>query len=107
LKNEVTLIIANSWVVDSAPEGSVARLLGEKLVDPILDPDLVGDYVISLVVSDGFLDSIPNKVIIHVTDKLVLNIKISIGSAVGVDSFSCDKEDENEGNDKGTWFKAG
>ena len=53
-----------SWAIDSAPAGSVATLDNPFSPTPRLTPDLEGDYVISLVVSDGIVPSAPDTVTI-------------------------------------------
>jgi hypothetical protein len=49
-----------SWQIAAKPEGSTAQLNNASSVNPSLQPDLPGEYVISLVVNDGLLDSIPS-----------------------------------------------
>ena len=49
-----------NWSIDSAPAGSVATLQNQFSPTPSLAPDLPGDYVISVVVSDGLLSSDPD-----------------------------------------------
>jgi len=66
--NEVTLDGSNSkdldgdnisyqWSVRSAPEGSNASLSATNVIAPTLIPDMVGIYLIELVVNDGQTDS--------------------------------------------------
>ena len=49
----------------SQPAGSAALLTGASSQTPALTPDLPGDYVIELVVSDGLADSQPDQVTIN------------------------------------------
>jgi hypothetical protein len=57
-------VLVYNWSVVSKPEGSVAALSGSATASPTFTPDIVGDYVISLVVSDGFLSSATDTVTI-------------------------------------------
>ncbi|MCP5050946.1 MAG: hypothetical protein GY940_27520, partial [bacterium] len=49
-----------SWQIASKPLGSNAQLVNPGSVNPSLQPDVAGDYVVSLVVNDGLLDSLPD-----------------------------------------------
>ncbi|HDP24151.1 MAG TPA: PASTA domain-containing protein [Deltaproteobacteria bacterium] len=51
-----------SWSMLSAPATSIAELDDAYVVDPCFIPDLSGDYVIQLIVSDGILYSEPSTV---------------------------------------------
>ena len=53
-----------NWSIVSKPEGSMAGLANPLTPNPTLATDLPGEYVLSLVVSDGFLDSDPANVTI-------------------------------------------
>jgi len=53
-----------SWSFDSIPPGSGAIIAQPTEVQAFLMPDLVGDYVVSLVVNDGTVDSDPDTVTI-------------------------------------------
>lgn len=53
------------WIVTSAPYGSTAVFIpGPDVVNPSIKPDLPGTYVISLVASDGDLESAPDSLTI-------------------------------------------
>lgn len=54
------------WSLLSRPAGSSAELVGETLVDPTLQVDVAGLYVVQLIVSDGELSSVPDTVAIDV-----------------------------------------
>lgn len=58
------------WTIESAPAGSTAALSVNTVVNPTLTPDVAGDYAISLVVNDGYLNSAASDVVIHVTQNL-------------------------------------
>jgi hypothetical protein len=46
--------LAFAWVMTALPAGSTAFLVGEQTPAPAFVPDLIGVYVIRLMVSDGF-----------------------------------------------------
>lgn len=50
------------WTLVSKPAGSVAALSSTTLVMPTFTPDAAGDYVFSLVVNDGQIDSATSSV---------------------------------------------
>jgi hypothetical protein len=54
------------WAILTKPDGSLAELDLDDLVDPCFIADEVGDYVIQLIVNDGELDSDPKTVNIRV-----------------------------------------
>ncbi|MFQ5581507.1 MAG: PKD domain-containing protein [Mariprofundaceae bacterium] len=62
--------LSYAWTIDSAPMGSAAALTGATTAMPGLTPDLAGDYIISLVVNDGLIDSAADTVLISVSANL-------------------------------------
>jgi RHS repeat-associated protein len=52
------------WFLLSRPAGSTAELVGETLPNPGLTPDVVGLYVVQLVVNDGLNNSLPDTVVV-------------------------------------------
>ena len=46
------------WSFKSVPQGSIASLSDSEQIRPSFTPDLAGDYVVSLIVSDGDLSSV-------------------------------------------------
>ncbi len=58
-----------SWTFEDRPAGSTASLTGADSDSPSFTPDLLGDYVVELVVNDGLVDSDPDQVTITVEDK--------------------------------------
>jgi PKD repeat protein len=64
------VIVGYSWVLELVPAGSSAMLDGSDTVSPTLLPDVVGDYVVSLTVSDGLTTSIADEVFIRVIENL-------------------------------------
>ena len=51
-----------AWSIDSAPTGSSATIDAGASVDASFTPDLIGDYLVRLVVNDGLFDSDPSYV---------------------------------------------
>ena len=45
--------LSYEWMIDSKPAGSAAMLDDDSAVKPTITPDVVGDYVITLTVSNG------------------------------------------------------
>ena len=56
------------WTLISAPTGSTATLTNADTVTPTLVVDMKGDFVIDLVVNDGYDDSLPSTTTISVTN---------------------------------------
>ena len=54
-----------SWAILSRPTGSLAKLNNSASRNPDFTPDIEGDFVIQLVVSDGKSTSLPDIVMIH------------------------------------------
>ncbi len=59
--------ITYQWSLLSKPSGSALVLIGATAVRPSLLPDVLGNYVFSLVVSDGKLTSTPSLVTVTVS----------------------------------------
>lgn len=51
-----------AWSIDSAPVGSDALIGADASVEASFTPDLIGDYLVRLVVNDGLFDSDPTYV---------------------------------------------
>ena len=56
--------ITYQWTLRSAPDGSAATLINATAASPALVPDLSGEYIVQLIVSDGTLSSDPATVTI-------------------------------------------
>lgn len=61
-------IVSWLWTVESAPSGSSPCLSSRRVPDPGFRASEAGDYILSLVVSDGIDESMPDYVTIHVAD---------------------------------------
>ena len=61
--------LSYAWSLISSPPGSLATLSGADGVAPDFTPDLVGDYVVQLIVSDGFVDSAPDSVVVSTANE--------------------------------------
>jgi len=70
-----------SWAILSHPVGSTAKLNNEKTRNPDFTPDVEGDFVIQLFVSDGKSISLPDVLVIHDTEKNIAPVA-RIGSAI-------------------------
>jgi hypothetical protein len=60
--------ISYKWTLAQAPAGSKAVLLSATEVSPTFNADVVGTYIVTLVVSDGKLSSPLSSVYITVTN---------------------------------------
>ena len=58
-------ILTFSWSVALRPAGSSAVLSGPSVVNPTFIPDIAGTYEIQLIVKDGKVESVPDKVTIN------------------------------------------
>jgi hypothetical protein len=50
------------WSIVSAPTGSTATLSSSSIPDPSFSPDVMGVYVVQLIVNNGYLNSYPSTV---------------------------------------------
>ncbi len=57
-----------AWQLTSRPSGSAAMLQGAETVTPSFTPDLAGSFTLSLVVSDGALESAADMVTVSVLE---------------------------------------
>jgi RHS repeat-associated protein/uncharacterized repeat protein (TIGR01451 family) len=72
------------WALLSSPAGSLAAVSNPTSVNPTFTADLAGDYVLQLIVSDGFLSSAPNTVKISTINSIpVANAGVSQQVAIG------------------------
>ena len=56
------------WSMTSIPQGSNAQLSDAHAAKPEFTVDVTGDYIVQLIVNDGFLDSAPDTVVISVEE---------------------------------------
>ncbi len=79
-----------SWSLLTKPAGSVAALISPNSSQPTFQADLPGDYVVQLMVNDGFLNSVPANVTISTNDVPPVanpgpNQTVSAGATVQLD----------------------
>ena len=84
-------VLSFSWIFTVTPDFSIAELDNPLINTPSFVADLSGDYVISLVVSDGLSDSIANTVTITATTRqddivLTLNDLVDVINTLAIDS---------------------
>jgi predicted extracellular nuclease len=72
-----------AWTIVEAPDGSTAALDDAASAQPRLTPDLEGDYVAELVVSDGALTSAPDRVTVTATVVSANNRPLAAFSLLG------------------------
>jgi parallel beta-helix repeat protein len=58
------------WTIESKPLGSSPTFLPTTSPTPSFIPDMLGDYVFSLIVTDGQAASLPDEVTVHVAENL-------------------------------------
>ena len=76
-----------SWTLLSAPPGSNASLSGANTVSPNFIADMVGAYVVQLIVNDGYESSIPVNVMVTASTMPTITLSpnpLSISNAGGV-----------------------
>jgi hypothetical protein len=61
------MIVSWAWSIDSEPAGSSASFDDPDIPDSVFSPDLLGAYVLSLIVSDGTDTSDPDTLTVTVT----------------------------------------
>lgn len=76
--------LSYKWAILSRPDGSNAQLNNEASASPDFTPDIEGDFVIQLVVSDGKSTSLPDVVVIHDSKKNLPPVASILGSAEGL-----------------------
>ena len=79
-----------SWSLLTKPAGSIAALVSPNSAQPTFQADLPGDYVVQLMVNDGFLNSAPANVTISTNDVPPVanpgpNQTVSVGATVQLD----------------------
>jgi hypothetical protein len=62
---DMNTLLTPAWTLLWAPQGSNAELVGDDTMSPTFIPDVMGDYIVELVVTDdGGLASVPDEVIV-------------------------------------------
>ena len=83
--------LSYSWTLESAPDGSASSLTNASALTTAITPDLLGEYVVGLLVNDGSLDSAPDQVIISVVEGVdslgLIDIQLRDASAPIVADF--------------------
>jgi hypothetical protein len=51
--------VTYTWTLTSKPAGSQSTLSSSTIPNPTITPDVIGTYVMSLIVNDGTVDSAP------------------------------------------------
>lgn len=88
------------WKIKEKPEGSKAVLSDDSIVNPTFKPDLQGQYIVSLIVNDGKLDSqesivkldvvrgnaAPVAVIANVSEEIQVGKKVILDGSSSADS---------------------
>jgi hypothetical protein len=98
--NTATNLLQYAWSFVSVPDGStVATLAGANTMTPSFGPDISGDYVLQLVVTDqGALSSPPSQVTIGENPPPTANAGpdqlVIVGSVVGLSGSGADPDDD-------------
>jgi hypothetical protein len=83
--------ITYQWTLLSVPEGSTATLVNSTFVNPTFTPDIMGDYVVELVVKDPWVASAPDTVTISFNNvKPVANAGTNQSVVIGVPAVILD-----------------
>ena len=104
--SEMNYPLTYEWQILAKPNGSQAELDDPGIVNPWFIPDLPGDYLIELIVTDSLqAQSVPDEVLIStyntcpVADAgpdlalLELNVPVQLGTAAGRNSYDTDGDD--------------
>jgi len=89
------------WNIESAPVGSSATITSPESVSATFVPDLLGDYIVSLVVNDGDAESVPDEILVRVVENMapeaVINTSTLNGAAPLVVEFNAVNSNDPEG----------
>jgi PKD repeat protein len=72
------------WSIEAAPEGSNAVIVQANDEITSFMPDMLGEYLISLIVNDGEVDSVPDEILISVVQNLAPQAVIHASVISGV-----------------------
>ncbi|WP_455207532.1 PKD domain-containing protein, partial [Kaarinaea lacus] len=93
--------LSYSWNIESAPLGSNAIIEQANSESASFMPDTLGEYLISLTVNDGEVDSIPDEVVVNVVENMapqaVINTSVVNGEAPLTTVFSGSNSSDPEG----------
>ena len=94
-------MLTYSWSFALVPTGSTTFLFDPTAVHPIFDIDMSGDYVVQLIVNDGFVNSAPNTVIISTRNSMPVanagaNQEPQVGDRVTLDGSASSDVDGDE-----------
>ena len=71
-----------SWSILSAPAGSAAAISDAAASQPTITPDLVGTYVVQLIVNDGTVNSDPETIALDILyPEVTLSVSPTLGAA--------------------------
>lgn len=89
------------WNIESAPQGSSSTIVDPASEATSFVPDLLGDYVISLVVNDGEADSVPDEILISVVENLAPEAIIAASVVNGVAPLTVEFNGQNSADPEG------
>ena len=93
--------ISYQWSLASIPQGSTATLSDSTVVSPTFLADISGEYIASLVVNDGLVDSTPSNVsivAIDIADAITQKLQSAIDSVNGYDDNVFKRKAKNKRN---------
>ena len=96
-------IVSWNWIIESAPAGSSPSLSLSTIPTPAFEGDTAGDYVLSLIASDGTDWSGPDTVTIHVAEILppvaIATADVTSGTAPLTVNFDGSQSYDPQGGD--------
>ncbi len=93
--------LSYSWLLVSKPAGSSAALSNTTTLTPSFTPDVDGDYVIQLFVSDGQSTSIPDVVVLHRTLKNLKPVAVNSTPLTGITARQVTLDGSNSSDPNG------